>query len=670
MLLDSGAEVSLVKVGRIKGEVMAEDGVITLRGIGGTPVATLCKVRLSIRVGDRHISHPCYAVKDDFPLEADGLLGGDFLEKHDVELRSGKYARLYGTTWNLGATGAHISLERRSEKIIRAKTRDDAEGIVEGIELQPGVYMGSCITSAVDGECNVSILNTNDYDVELEQPCVQIVALGQEYTDTAQVYACRTTTPSNASRMQLLRDNLRTSHLNREEKESLLDVCERFHDVFHLEGDYLGYTNAASHRITTNPDIAPINVRPYRLPEKHKQEINEQVKKMLAEGIIRPSKSQWNAPLLVVPKKADASGKTKMRVVVDFRKVNDITVGDSFPLPNITEILDQLGKAKYFSTLDLASGFHQIPMEEEDKCKTAFSTPHGHYEHNRMPFGLKNAPATFQRLMNTVLTGIQGLRCYVYLDDIVIHAPSLQEHNKRLEEVLERLRHNSLKLQPDKCEFLRKEVNFLGHVITSDGIKADPEKIRAVKQFPIPKAVKDVQAFLGLAGYYRRFIRNFSSLAKPLTHLLKKEVKFGWTSREQEAFENLKKTLTTAPILQYPDFEQPFIVTTDASDKAIGAVLSQGIIGSDLPIAYASRTLNSAEGNYSTTEKELLAIVWAVNHFRPYVYCIWYQIQNSYRSQTANLVIRSQRSWITTHEMATETGRIRLPDRVQGGQGE
>lgn len=391
MLLDSGAEVSLVKVGRINGDVIVEDGVVMLRGISGTPITTLCKVRLNIWIGDRHISHPCYDVKDDFPLEADGLLGGDFLEKHDVELRSGKYAKLYGITWGLGATGARISLGSRSEKIIYAKTTDDAEGIVEGIELHLGIYMGSCITNAANGECKVSILNTNEYEVELEQPSVQIMALGQEHAEVTRVYAYRTMTPNNASRMQQLRDNLRTSHLNQEEKKSLLNVCEKFHDVFHLEGDHLGYTNAASHRITTNPGIAPINVRPYRLPEKHKQEINQQVNKMLEDGIVRQSNSQWDAPLLVVPKKADASGKTKMRVVVDFRKVNDATVGDSFPLPNITEILDQLGKAKYFSTLDLASGFHQIPMEEGDKCKTAFSTPHGHYEYNRMPFGLKNA---------------------------------------------------------------------------------------------------------------------------------------------------------------------------------------------------------------------------------------------------------------------------------------
>ena len=388
------------------------------------------------------------------------------------------------------------------------------------------------------------------------------------------------------------------------------------------------------HEISTRADAAPVNVRPYRLPAKHKEEVSTQIKEMLKNSIIRTSTSQWNAPLLVVPKKADSTGKSRLRIVIDFRKLNDLTIGDSFPLPNIDEILDQLGNAKYFTTLDLASGYHQIPMAEHDKPKTAFSTPYGHYEYNRMPFGLKNAPATFQRLMNSVLTGMQGLRCLVYLDDIVIYGSSLKEHNKRLEEVLLRLREANLKLQPDKCEFLRKEVNYLGHIISEDGIAPDPGKLQAIKDFPEPRKVKDIQSFIGLAGYYRKFISDFSKIAKPMTKLTKKTEKFVWTTEQQIAFDTLKEKLMTAPVLQYPDFTQEFNVTTDASDYAIGAVLSQGPVGSDRPIAYASRVLNRAEQNYSTTEKELLAIVWAVKHFRPYVYGVKFKIVTDHKPLT------------------------------------
>ncbi|KMQ83357.1 enzymatic polyprotein endonuclease reverse [Lasius niger] len=237
-----------------------------------------------------------------------------------------------------------------------------------------------------------------------------------------------------------------------------------------------------------------------------------------------------------------------------------------------------------------------------------------------MPFGLKNAPATFQRLMNSVLTGIQGLRCLVYLDDIVIYGSSLEDHNKRLTEVLRRLRENNLKLQPDKCEFLRKEVIYLGHIISENGIMPDPSKLAAIKNFPTPKRVKDIQSFIGLAGYYRKFIEDFSRIAKPLTKLTKKSEKFIWSAEQQNAFDALKEKLMTAPVLKYPDFSEEFNVTTDASDYAIGAVLSQGPVGNDRPVAYASRILSRAEQNYNTTEKELLAIIWAVKHFRPYIY--------------------------------------------------
>jgi Reverse transcriptase (RNA-dependent DNA polymerase). len=237
-----------------------------------------------------------------------------------------------------------------------------------------------------------------------------------------------------------------------------------------------------------------------------------------------------------------------------------------------------------------------------------------------MPFGLKNAPATFQRLMDLVLTGLQGIELFVYLDDIVIYASSLNEHEIKFRKLMERLRSANLKLQPDKCEFLRKEVGYLGHVIGKDGVRPDPGKIEAVKNFPIPRNVKNIRQFLGLAGYYRRFIDGFSKIAKPLTNLLKKENGYEWTEEHQIAFNTLRGKLCEAPLLQYPDFSKPFVLTTDASGYAIGGILSQGPIGKDKPIAYTSRVLNDCEQKYHTYEKEALAIVYSVQHFRPYLY--------------------------------------------------
>ena len=228
-------------------------------------------------------------------------------------------------------------------------------------------------------------------------------------------------------------------------------------------------------------------------------------------------------------KKPDSQGNKRWRLVIDYRKLNDKTIGDAYPLRNITEILDQLGTAKYFSTFDLASGFHYIRMAQEDAHKTTFSTPYGHFKFKRMPFGLKNAPATFQCLMNSVLSGLQEAELFVYLNDIVIYSRSLHEHEIKFNNLMERLKQARLRLQPDKCEFLRHEVSYLGHIISADGVKPDPKKIEVVSKFPLPKKAKNIKQFLGLAKYYRRFIPNFSKIAKPLTQLLKKDIPFKWS---------------------------------------------------------------------------------------------------------------------------------------------
>jgi len=305
----------------------------------------------------------------------------------------------------------------------------------------------------------------------------------------------------------------------------------------------------------------------------------------------------------------------------------------SFPIPVISEILDALGKSKYFSTIDCASGFLQVPVKYEDQAKTAFSTREEHFQYKRMPFGLKGAPATFQRLMTTVLSGIQGIRCLVYLDDVIVFGENLEVHNERLREVFDRMRKYNLKLQPDKCEFLRKEVSYLGNVVRQTGVKPDEKRIEAVRDYPEPKTSRELKGFLGLAGYYRRFIPNFSKISKPLTQLLKKNTPYIWNDKTENAFITVK-TLTNEPLLQYPDFTRPFVLTTDASNDAIGAVLSQGPIGKDLPIAYASRTLNNAERNYPTVEKELLAIVWGCKYFRQYLYGRTFTIVTDHRPLT------------------------------------
>ena len=293
---------------------------------------------------------------------------------------------------------------------------------------------------------------------------------------------------------------VRLSHIEPSLKQPIEKLLLFYLDVFNLETDFLPCTNLAEHTITLRENKI-INTKSYRPPECHKDEINRQMKDMLDKGIIEPSDSPYNSPVWVVPKKTDASGKQKWRIVIDFRKLNELTDQDAYPLPDIDDILSQLGNAKFFSALDLSSGFHQIPMNPESKKYTAFSTPQGHYHYNRMPFGLKNAPATFQRMMDTALRGLINRHCFVYLDDIIIFGQSIEEHNNNLAIVLQRLRELGLKIQPDKCEFLKPELEYLGHIVTADGVKPNPKKIEAVKNFKIPTNPTEVKSFLGLAGY-------------------------------------------------------------------------------------------------------------------------------------------------------------------------
>jgi hypothetical protein len=298
-------------------------------------------------------------------------------------------------------------------------------------------------------------------------------------------------------------------------------------------------------------------------------------------------------------------------------------------LPNIQAILDKLGRARDFTTLDCANGYLQVPIAE-DRHKTVFSTANGHFEFKRIPFGLKSAPSTFQQMMNNVLSELISDRCLVYMDDILITGETLKEHNSKLRAVFQKLREHNLRIEPDKCEFLKEELSYLGHIVTP-GVRPDDNKIKAVVDFPTPKTQKDIKSLLGLASYYRKFIADFSAIARPLTQLLKKENEWNWTART--SFDVLKFKLTSAPLLQYPDFNKPFILT-DTSGYAIGAILSQGKLGQDKPIAHASRMLNNAELNYATVEIESLATVWACRHFRAYLLTRKFQIVIDHKGLT------------------------------------
>jgi len=329
--------------------------------------------------------------------------------------------------------------------------------------------------------------------------------------------------------------------------------------------------------------------------------------------LIEPAHGAWSSPVVLVKKKDGRS-----RFCVDYRKLNSVTIQDAYPLSRIDESLDSLAGSRYFSTLDLLSGYWQVPRSLDAQDKTAFITHDGLWKWKVLPFGLTSAPATFQRLMEQVLSGLHWKTLLVYLDDVIVISSDFSTHVSPLHEVFDRLRVAGLKLKPSKCALLQQEVKYLEHVVSWDSVATDPEKVRAVQDWTVPQDIHELRAFLGLVRYYRQHIPEFAGVAQPLNWLTAKEVRWRWTQEEQQAFDHLKAQLVEAPILAYPDPTKQYILDTDASDHSMGAVLSQVQGGTEVVVGYYSKALSAAERNYCTTRKELLAVVKAVKHFRPY----------------------------------------------------
>lgn len=588
----------------------------------------------------------------EFSPNYDGLIGIDLLKQLNATVNMNNklletpyslipihFNQNSNTVNNINELKSYsIVIQPRTRQVVKIPVKHNCDaGILEYTNFDNGVEMPKALVNVMNNFAITTLTNIKENPVKIKfsepldiEPLNLIDVNFVEKMETDDILSKE---QDNLLKQNL--KNLRLEHCNEEEKHVIRELCYEYRDVFYCDDIPLSFTNQMNHKIKLKNEFAsPIFTKSYRFPEIHKNEVRTQINKMLEQGIIQDSVSPWSSPVWIVPKKMDASGKKKWRLVIDYRKLNEMTVDDKYPLPNITDILDKLGKANYFTTIDLASGFHQIEVDQQDIPKTAFSVEGGHYEYCRMPFGLKNAPSSFQRIMDNILRGLQNEICLVYLDDIIIYSTSLQEHIDRLKLVFDRLRSSNFKVQMDKTEFLQKTVQFLGHVITPDGVKPNPDKITAIKNFPIPKTQTEIKSFLGLLGYYRRFIPNLSKITKPMTKCLKKNCKVIHDNEFLESFKVCKDILTNEPILQYPDFTKPFILTTDASGFALGAVLSQGDIPHDRPIAYASRTLNDTEVKYSTIEKELLAIVWACKYFRPYLYGKRFKIYTDHRPLT------------------------------------
>ena len=411
------------------------------------------------------------------------------------------------------------------------------------------------------------------------------------------------------------------------QKQDIRKLLVSYSDVFSTGDNDMGLTKLVSHSIPVKSGTKPIKQAPRRLGTEKEAEVDRQIQKLQHQGLIEPGQGAWSSPVVLVKKK-DGS----WRFCIDYRRLNAVTVHDAHPLPRIDESLEALAGSQYFTTLDLMSGYWQVPLEEDARDKAAFCTRNGLWRWKVLPFGLTAAPATFQRLMERVLHGLHWKSLLLYLDDIIVIGNSFDNHYQNLKEVLSRLRAAGLKLKPAKCHLFQTKVAYLGHVVSCDGVATDPDKTAAVANWPIPRYLSELRAFLGTVGYYRQYIPSFSSKARPLNVLTSKHVQFKWTTECQDAFQSLKHSLMVSPVLGYPDPSLSYSLDTDASLDGVGAVLSQVQNGQERVISYYSRSLSIPERNYCVTRRELLAVVKAVTHFRPYLYGKEFRIRTDHAS--------------------------------------
>ena len=584
------------------------------------------EVTVNILIGSTLIRHTALVAG----IEEDMILGMDIMnsEGFDLDFKRGV----------LKINGEEVVLQRRMDETICVILASDtllprrsevilngsldgapSEGSIVMFDPRPndgnvgrGIAVGKALVRTAR-TIPVRIMNANDYPLTLRKGAVLgyctavssiVNNIGASKEPTQKCPEC----PEKLLNLLSMASVGRNTH----QQKRLSSLIGRYQDIFDMGRN--GRTNIVQHRINIGAS-PPIRQSARRLPLAKREEADRIIQDMEREGVIEPSNSPWASPVVLVRKK---DGST--RFCVDYRQLNNVTKKDSFPLPRIDDTLDTLAGSKIFSTLDLKSGYWQVEMAPKDREKTAFTVGTGLWQFNVMPFGLCNAPATFERLMETVLRGLNWKTCLVYLDDIIVVGKSFDDHLMNLEEVFQRLRKSGLKLSPKKCHLFQKEVQYLGHIVSSQGVAVDKNKVSAVQEWPVPSNKHEVQSFLGMCTYYRRYVASFANIAKPLTRLTEADRRFHWGDDCQEAFNTLKVALTTAPILSYPLSDGKFILDTDASNVGLGAVLSQIQDGQEKVIGYFSKTLSKPERNYCVTRRELLAVIKSVEHFYKYLY--------------------------------------------------
>lgn len=685
-VLDTGSQVTLLSQKLFKKYLentcltsVGETPWLTLRAANGLKIPYVGYVLVDCMVGSIHVpSKGVIIVNDDCLGPEQGILGMNIIKPVWSALAEGNHPGLSafkttmpvveGQAWARAFTECHrittkpmaphfqgiaklprqspVIIPPQSEMIMWTQVPDyppnqSCSVIVEPLPDSSSDWcVARTVTTLQGGQVACRVCNPNPYPVEVlqRQPLAEVTEVAPSDVQGERELVLHSVTTGvvevevrqigviggdDAAALHPVL-SLQGDGLTDAQQEEMTRLLQKWVSVFARNDEDFGCTGIVKHQIPTGS--APPSRERYRpVPPSLYSELRSLLQNMLDSGVVSESASPWAAPIVLVKKK-DGS----WRFCVDYRKLNALTHKDAYPLPRIEESLTGLRAAKWYSTLDLASGYWQVEMHPLDREKTAFTTPCGLYEFNRMPFGLCNAPATFQRLMQRCLGNLVNDYLLIYLDDVVLFSPDFSSHLRHLEEVFQRLHQHGLKLQPAKCRLFQRQVTYLGHVISEEGVATDPAKTAAVKDWPTPQNVKQVKSFLGFAGYYRRFIPAFSKVAAPLNALTRgtathsKTASIKWSPACQQAFEQLKETLLSAPILAYADFTQPFRLYTDASFEGLGAVLAQVQGGQERVIAYASRSLQPTERNdqnYSSFKLELLGLKWAVTEkFKDYLY--------------------------------------------------
>ena len=640
MIVDTGANVTIIRTDvarRLNVQLLYTAPSVSLQTVSGDKIGVHGKIKIPISFGFTIYPHTVYVADITDPC----ILGLDFLKKYnfclDLERKELRTSREEVPLFGLESVELYtsrilaledITIPARTECIAfgAADVKDNIRFGVTDFPLQSsvpkGVLVGASLVDLSQNVVPVRVANISDG--------ARVIRKGDEIATCTPVISIEKESGEMSSEPleNLVEDLIGGATLNPKQKLAVTGLIKDFRDVFSTSSKDVGRTKVTQHRIDTGSHL-PIKQHPRRLPYAKQEEVGNLLREMQENNVIEPSSSPWASPIVLVKKK---DGST--RFCVDYRKLNDVTKKDSYPLPRIDDTLDTLSGNKWFSTLDLKSGYWQVEIHPDDREKTAFTTGQGLWQFQVMPFGLCNAPATFERLMETVLREISYEACLIYLDDIIVFGRDFDQHLRNIRRVLLKLREAKLKLSPSKCNLFRREVSYLGHIISSEGVRTDPQKIHSVQNWSRPQDVHELRSFLGLCTYYRKFVKGFSKIARPLHRLTESKQKFLWTTECDNSFLQLKNALTSAPILAYPEPGKDFILDTDASNEGVGAVLSQEIDGQERVIAYFSKSLSRSERNYCVTRKELLAIVKAVEHFHHYLYGRKFLLRTDHASLT------------------------------------